>query len=86
MRDEEDGDEIDGYDETLVPHDSRTEGVFDITDDQINGLMQRLTAKTDHVVFWFDSCHSGSAGRGGAKVSRKMHTHRDGSQPRSGSW
>jgi uncharacterized caspase-like protein len=47
-RDEVGGDEIDGYDETLVAHDSRTPGVFDITDDQINGLMQELTAKTDH--------------------------------------
>lgn len=27
------GDEIDGLDETIVPHDSRTDGVFDFSDD-----------------------------------------------------
>jgi hypothetical protein len=68
MRDAEGGDEIDRLDETLVPYDSRTEGVFDLSDDEINGLLKELTAKTDHVVLWLDSCHSGSASRGGAQV------------------
>ncbi len=62
------GDEIDEYDETLVPHDSRTEGVFDITDDQVNGLLKQLTAKTKNVTFIFDSCHSGAAIRAGNAV------------------
>ncbi len=70
MRDAPGGDEIDDWDETLVPYDGRTEGVFDISDDQINGLLKELTAKTDHVVFWLDSCHSGSAARGGAAVRK----------------
>ncbi len=64
------GDEIDDYDETLVPHDSRTTGVFDITDDQINGLLSQLTAKTKNVTFIFDSCHSGAAARGGNAVRK----------------
>ncbi len=59
------GDEVDGFDETLVPHDGRTEGVFDITDDEINGLLHQLTQKTKKVTFILDSCHSGSAVRGG---------------------
>lgn len=67
MRDA-DGDEIDELDETLVPHDSRTDGVFDITDDEINGLLEQLTQKTKHVTVILDSCHSGAAARGGTTV------------------
>lgn len=58
-----DGDEPDRMDETIVPHDSRQGGVFDISDDQINDLMSQLSAKTDNVVFVLDSCHSGTAAR-----------------------
>lgn len=65
------GDELDGFDETLVPYDSRTPGIFDISDDEINGLMKRLSAKTPHVVFIFDSCHSGSASRA-AEVGNRV--------------
>jgi hypothetical protein len=68
LRDEIEGDEIDGWDETIVPYDSRQDGIFDITDDQLNGLLTALTSKTDHVIFFLDSCHSGSAVRGGATV------------------
>ncbi len=67
MRDA-DGDEIDHLDETLVPHDSRTPGVFDITDDEINGLLHQLTQKTKNVTVILDSCHSGAAARGGTTV------------------
>ena len=62
------GDEVDQLDETLVPHDSRTPGVFDISDDEINGLLLQLTRKTKNVTFIFDSCHSGAAARGGNTV------------------
>lgn len=61
-------DEVDQLDETLVPYDSRTEGVFDISDDEINGLLKQLTEKTKNVTFIFDSCHSGAASRGGNAV------------------
>ena len=57
------GDELDGWDETIVPQDSRQGSVFDISDDEINGLMLKLSQKTPNVVFIFDSCHSGSATR-----------------------
>lgn len=60
------GDEIDGYDETLVPHDGRTEGVFDISDDELNALLAELATKTDNVTVIFDSCNSGSISRGAA--------------------
>lgn len=60
------GDEIDNYDETIVPHDSRDlEGSnFDISDDQINGLLYALSKKTKNITFIYDSCHSGSGVRG----------------------
>jgi hypothetical protein len=58
-----DGDEVDGMDETIVPHDSRQGGIFDISDDQINDLMSELSEKTENLVFILDSCHSGSAAR-----------------------
>ena len=57
------GDEVDGLDETIVPHDSRQGGVFDINDDEINALMKEITEKTENVAFILDSCHSGSAAR-----------------------
>ncbi len=44
---------------TIVPHDSRTEGVFDITADELRGLFSLLAKKTKNVTFIFDSCHSG---------------------------
>lgn len=59
-----DGDEDDGWDETIVPHDSRTEGVYDVSDDQLNGLLALLNQKTKNITFIFDSCHSGTITRG----------------------
>lgn len=71
------GDEGDHWDETIVPHDSRTPGVFDINDDEINGLMRELAAKTPHATFILDSCHSGSAARAGATVRQVEDDPRD---------
>ena len=61
-----DGDETDGYDETIVPYDSgrRNDPGRDITDDEINSLLRQITDKTSKVTFIFDSCHSGTAIRG----------------------
>jgi hypothetical protein len=65
MRDQKGGDEeFDHMDETIVPHDSRTPGKFDIRDDQLNGLFTQLVKKTKNVTFILDSCHSGSGIRG----------------------
>lgn len=63
MQDAPGGDEVDGWDETLVAWDSRSGDVRDVSDDEINVLMKELGQKTDHVVAIFDSCHSGSATR-----------------------
>ncbi|MBU0754435.1 MAG: caspase family protein, partial [Planctomycetes bacterium] len=51
----------DGMDETLIPHDGRTEGVPDITDDELGNILSGF--KTDRVVIVFDCCHSGTATR-----------------------
>ncbi len=68
------GDETDGFDETIVPYDSShvdPNPNQDITDDELNLLMQTLSAKSPNVTFIFDSCHSGSAIRG-AGLSRTV--------------
>jgi hypothetical protein len=57
------GEEPDGLDETIVPHDSRVGQVFDITDDEINELLSEIAARTPNVVFILDSCHSGAAAK-----------------------
>ena len=59
------GDEDDGYDETLVPVDTRvddagrTHGM--ISDDEIGNLMNQLSGRRINVVI--DSCHSGTGTR-----------------------
>lgn len=55
------GDEPDGLDETIVPQDGRSEGVPDITDDELDAIFARLQARTALIVL--DSCHSGTATR-----------------------
>ena len=57
------GDEpSDQLDETIVPQDGRTEGVPDITDDELESILAQL--KTPQAVVVLDSCHSGTATRG----------------------
>ncbi len=60
------GDEPDGKDESLVPHNSREAGVYDISDDEIHALLTRLTQRCRNATFIFDSCHSGSGQRAGS--------------------
>jgi hypothetical protein len=55
------GDEEDGLDETLVPHDGRTSKVRDITDDELDAIFSKLRARAALIVL--DSCHSGTATR-----------------------
>lgn len=57
------GDEQDGFDETILPHDSRTPGVADITDDELNMLLSGF--ESGSVVVILDSCHSGTGTRSG---------------------
>lgn len=58
--------EADGWDETLVPHDSSHVGAGDnrdITDDELEALLGELSAKAGQVTMISDSCHSGTVSR-----------------------
>ena len=57
------GTEPDGLDETIVPHDSRTEGVYDIKDWELGQMLDELTGHSDNVTVILDCCHSGSGTR-----------------------
>jgi hypothetical protein len=61
------GDEIDGYDETLVPSDyvSQKDGSKNIRDDEVGLLLEELAVKQPaNVTVSIDSCFSGTATRG----------------------
>lgn len=79
MRDRE-GDEPDGYDETLVPYDSGrgSHPNRDISDDEIHHWLLRLTRRTDAVTLIFDCCHSATLSRDplGVAVRRVETDHR----------
>src|SRR3954463_10615632 len=64
MRDRE-GDEPDGWDETIVPFDSGRKKLpnRDISDDETYLWLQRLAAITPNVTLIFDSCHAGGITR-----------------------
>ncbi len=67
------GDEIDGYDESIVPYDARSEyveGVYEgqnhIIDDELGILLDKIRKKlgpTGHLVTCIDACHSGTSTR-----------------------
>jgi len=59
------GDEPDGMDDTIVPHDSgrQTNPNRDISDDEIYQRLLRLTARTPYVTLILDCCHSGTLTR-----------------------
>lgn len=64
--------------QTIVCHDSRTEGVYDLADKELAVLIDKLPKNT-HIVLCFDSCHSGSITREGdnSLLLRKRHTADD---------
>lgn len=58
-----DGDEGDGYDECLLPHDTdRTDPTTVLLDDELADVLSLIPAK--YIILIFDSCHSGGALRG----------------------
>ncbi len=58
---DQNGDELDGYDETIVPWDYGSKRQF-IVDDELRRWLSML--KADKVILIFDSCHSGTMERG----------------------
>jgi Caspase domain len=66
-------DELDGFDETLVPIDyvSKEDGSKDIRDDEIGDLLAELSKKNpSNVTITIDSCFSSTATRGDYDLSR----------------
>jgi uncharacterized caspase-like protein len=55
--------EPDGFNETLVCHDSRFEGGFDLADKELAFLLERISSRCRHVLVVLDCCHSGSGTR-----------------------
>ena len=58
-----DPNEPDGYDETIVPHDSRTPGVYDIADKELATLILEVEQRGAQVLVFLDCCHAGSGTR-----------------------
>jgi len=54
-----DGDEVDGYDETILPVDFEQSG--EIIDDEMNAIMVKPLPEGVRLTALFDSCHSGTA-------------------------
>lgn len=70
---DDNGDEFDGLDETLVPSDyvSKEDFANHIRDDELNALLEELKAKEPaSITLFIDSCHSGTATRSGRLVVR----------------
>ncbi|NKB99967.1 MAG: hypothetical protein GKR90_15915 [Pseudomonadales bacterium] len=55
-------DESDGWDETIVMHDSRVD-TSDFRDDNLRNLVEGLHSKTENISIIMDSCHSGTGAR-----------------------
>jgi hypothetical protein len=55
--------EPDGLNETLVLHDSRQPGVFDLADKELAALVAEVSDRGAHVTVILDCCHSGSGVR-----------------------
>lgn len=60
---DETGTEPDGMDETLVAHDSRLPGIYDLKDWELGQFIAELNEYSDNVTIILDCCHSGSGTR-----------------------
>lgn len=70
---DDNGDELDGLDESIVPSDYKTrkDGSRNIRDDEIGIFLNELKTKNPAtVIFTFDSCFSGTITRGGRQLVR----------------
>lgn len=81
-------------DETLVPHDSRTNNVYDIKDWELKDWLNGVTPYTENVTVILDCCHSGSGTRLTEKRTTAIRGCEDDRRPqpphtvtnRSGNW
>ncbi|MBN1570584.1 MAG: caspase family protein [Acidobacteria bacterium] len=63
-------DESDHLDETIVPHDGRTDDIADITDDELGTILTRF--QSPNIIVLLDSCHAGTATRSIALSTRSI--------------
>ncbi|MFH1842934.1 MAG: caspase family protein [bacterium] len=83
---DQDGDELDGLDECLVPSDyvSRHDSSGNLRDDTLAGLLDELAAKQPgNVTLTFDCCYSGTATRAGRTVVRGQSLAEESASPGS---
>lgn len=67
--DDDNGDEVDGRDETLAPYDTEPDtGANEVRDDAFEGLILGLQGR--RVVMVFDACHSGTISRGSPGLAK----------------
>ncbi len=71
------GDEPSGKDQTWVSYGARRNRLaykdnYDVLDDEINAWLAAIYAKTDHMIFVSDSCHSATVARGEVPISRGL--------------
>lgn len=64
-------DKASGLDQTLVPHDSRADGRYDIKDRELRRWLADLTQYTTNVTVILDCCHAGS----GTRLDKKQITN-----------
>lgn len=71
---DQDGDELDAYDEFLCPQDTGVNGGIEtfIRDDEMREWLKTVTARTRNLAVVFDSCHSGDAVRVGEATPRQL--------------
>ncbi|HSF14373.1 MAG TPA: caspase family protein [Vicinamibacteria bacterium] len=73
---DDNGDELDGYDEAWVPHDAPKsgegyQGEKHLRDDELNAIVRRLrhaVGPSGNVILSIDSCFSGGTSRGSARI------------------
>jgi hypothetical protein len=69
-----DGDEPDGWDETIVPYDAvgADERANDLLDEELGAMIERANEATRHVVLIFDCCSSGTNVRSAGDATRRF--------------
>lgn len=65
-------DEADEWDETLMFHDARSGKQKDLVDDEFNALLEGLYKQTKNITILLDSCNSGTATRGDSEYTARF--------------
>ena len=73
-----DGNEGDGMDETLVFYEPGEGMPGDIVDDEFNGMLRKIYGRTKKLVIILDSCHSGTGYRTVGMGNARLWPHDDG--------